>query len=34
MKKVMGFVNIAGGVYHDVTETVMTLAYDNSAAAA
>jgi hypothetical protein len=34
MKKVMGFVNISGGVYHDVTETVMTLANDNSAAAA
>ncbi len=28
MKKVMGFVNISGGVYHDVTETVMTLEYD------
>lgn len=34
MKKVMGFVNISGGVYHDVTATVTTMEYDNAAPAA
>jgi hypothetical protein len=33
MKKVMGFVNISGWVYHDNTLTVMTeVEYDNAAA--
>jgi hypothetical protein len=29
MKKVIGFVNISGGIYHDITSTVMTTEYDN-----
>ena len=34
MKKMFGFVNVEGGVYHDVTNTVMAMPYQNTGAAA
>ena len=29
MQKTFGFVNVEGGVFHDVTETLLTLPYSN-----
>jgi hypothetical protein len=34
MKKHFKFVNIAGGIYHDVTNAVVSTAYNQNAAAA
>jgi hypothetical protein len=34
MKRKFGFVNIAGGIYHDVTETMITTQYNTFAVAA
>ena len=30
MQKTFGFVNVEGGVFHDVTDTLLTLPYSNS----
>ena len=34
MKRKFGFVNVAGGACHDITNTVVHAEYDNNAAAA
>ena len=34
MKRSFGFVNVAGGAYHDITSTVLMTEYDEPAAAA
>lgn len=34
MKKMFGFVNVEGGVYHDITSTVVAMAYNTNTSAA
>ena len=30
MKKMFGFVNVEGGVFHDITSTVVAMAYNSN----